>query len=309
MSDDTLKILATILVSVPVGTWIINFLTAWWKRQADKAKLSNESEAARDTRRREDEAARVLQRREDEKGAVEHYLNIIRMKDEEYDENRNLWYKERAQLLKERDRISAAYHELVVQATMMQDRLLVFQGMGSEGAERMDPILVLDTAATIRWANDPAGTFLGWPTLGLIGQPVNKIIAPDRHAFFSGEFQQIIARLNSMPEGYPLLHRYVGRARRRDGSVIKVCVIINGFRLYEKVKWKAPDGRDAEQDVIIPVFRVHLRQRWETSDLAVASTPIPLNSSTSSSGIQTSPVSIEPGADERDDVVVVGNAS
>jgi PAS domain-containing protein len=302
VSQTVISIIAAI-GTAGVGTFVLNWLRERREARSQSKKEDRESETARDTRRREDE-----------RGAIEHLNRIIEMKDREYeqqrkehDEDKELWYKERAGLLRERDRISAAYQNLAVQATMMQDRLAVLQGIGPEGAERMDPILVLDDDAVIRWANDPAGTFLGWPTLVLIGQPVTKIIAPERHEFFAREFRQIVDRLMSLPDGYPLLHRYVGRAQRSDGSVIKVCVIMNGFRLYKTVKWRTPDGRDVEQEVVLPVYRVHLRQRWETSDVAARLVPIPSNSSDSSDP-EVSPVTVEPGADDRDEVVVAGPA-
>jgi PAS domain-containing protein len=278
-STNSLVVIVTTLATVGFGAGavkIIGAIAAWWKAAREEKRL--------------DQSGQTERRRADRREAIDHYENLIRRISAEHDESRALWTQERTQLIQERDRLSASYHYLVVQATMMQDRLAVYQGVGTGGAERMDPVLVMQGDGTIRWANDPAGTFLGYSTLSLFGQPMSRVIPRERHNFFRSELQRLNVDLDALPDNMPLRHAIAGKVRRRDGTTVRVCVLINGFR----VKHACSKCGQADK---LPVYRVHLRQRWEDSDLSLNPPNVPANSS---DGIPITTTAASPGADDPD---------
>lgn len=271
ISSDTLTSLltvVTVLASVGLGTWLLRAAPALMKLLRDRRQGKLEASAALSK-----------QRRQDQRDMSDHYEEIITRLNRQHDEALAVWTQDRNRLIQERDQASAAHHALAIEAARMQDRLAIYQGIGPEGAERMDPVLVVSGAGRICWVNDPAGTFLGYTTLALLGHSILRVIAPERHEHVRELFRKLVVELMRQPPWYPIRHLVAGVAQRRDGSTIKICIIINGLRIPHKVTVPVPGGEPITLEVEVPAFRLHLRERWENEETAMNVPNISLNSS------------------------------
>ena len=278
--------LLTALGTAGFGTWLLNYIRERREARSRDRKEEMESEAARDTRRRQEDL-----------DAIDHLNKIIERKDRDHEaerrrweESRNLWEKDRNGLIRERDRVILDSRNLQAQVTAMADRLAIYQGVGPEGAERMDPVLAMEADGTIRWANDPAGTFLRYyPTVSMIGKPMTTVIPPERHGIFRSKIDELVGRLMSLPDNFPLRHNHLGQIKRRDGSTTWVCVLLNLFRVRYTCSKCGNSGW-------VAVIRAHLRENWESAGVVAEQPLVPLNSSDGADGTS---VSVEPRADDQ----------
>lgn len=193
---------------------------------------------------------------------IDNYEKLIERLHKEYDESKRAWSAERSSILGDRDRLNDENRRLIIDNARMQDTLINYQGIGSEAAERMDPVLMINRFLVICWANEPTSAFLGYPLATLVGQPITKILPPNRHDPVRKIFRRMIDRFGEIPETACLRHFHSGTVLRRDGSNLNVSVTVHGFRVPEPVSIPCNCGKPVSCDIHVIVFRVHLRQRW-----------------------------------------------
>lgn len=254
----------TALSAAGAGTWILKAL------------------ADRRSARMADEAGDADRKRAERKDVVTYYESLMERMRADHDRMRQLWDKEREGTIRERDRIRSDYYALREEAAQMRDRLAAMSGLGSEGIERMDPVVVMNDSGIICWLNDPACAFLGYRPTEILGQPIFKIIPSKRHAYVRGVLLAQTEKLLGLPDWQPIKHLESGVVMRRDESTMPIEVVINGFRV--PCRFPAPKGTETNW---IPTFRVHLRPRWTSTVTTVNMPDVTLNSADGFSDLTT----------------------
>lgn len=261
---NTLLAFVTALSAAGAGTWILKAL------------------ADRRAARMADEAGDADRKRAERKDVVTYYESLMERMRADHDRMRQLWDKEREGTIRERDRIRSDYYALREEAAQMRDRLAAMSGLGSEGIERMDPVVVMNDSGVICWLNDPACAFLGYRPMEILGQPIFKIIPPKRHDYVRGVLTAQSEKLLGLPEWQPIKHLESGVVMRRDESTMPIEVVINGFR----IPCRSPTPKGTET-TWIPAFRVHLRPRWTSTVSTVNMPDVTLNSADGFSELTT----------------------